>query len=253
VLTGLDTKGLEFDGIVVVRPRRSRTSRPPAGPRSTSCSPAPPSCSVGPLLLLGVLAFLVPVGISLVGQMFQSGGSVIAGRAGTDTGLGLAAVGAGGVVGFAVSVAAQIVSLFFTAALIRAAFDVTEGRRVDLGLAFSRWDKAQVLVLAILCAIGTMIGLVLCILPGIVFLFFTWFATYFVVGSGQNAIEAIASSFRFAIDHIGNLLLLFLLSAVIVIAGACACGIGLLVAMPIVTIAAAYTFRVLQGQPVAAV
>ena len=31
VLTGLDTKGLEFDGIVVVRRRRSRTSRRPAG------------------------------------------------------------------------------------------------------------------------------------------------------------------------------------------------------------------------------
>ena len=45
VLTGLDTKGLEFDGIVVVSPRRSRTSRPPAGPRCTSSSPAPRSCS----------------------------------------------------------------------------------------------------------------------------------------------------------------------------------------------------------------
>ena len=41
---GFDTKGLEFDGIVVVRPRRSRTSRRPAGPPSTSCSPARRSC-----------------------------------------------------------------------------------------------------------------------------------------------------------------------------------------------------------------
>jgi uncharacterized membrane protein len=40
---------------------------------------------------------------------------------------------------------------------------------------------------------------------------------------------------------------------VIALVGACLCGVGLLVAMPVVTIAAAYTFRVLQGQPVAAV
>ena len=43
VLTGLDTKGLEFDGIVVVSRRRSRTRRRPARPRSTSSTPAPPS------------------------------------------------------------------------------------------------------------------------------------------------------------------------------------------------------------------
>lgn len=208
--------------------------------------------NVGPFVVLGLLAFLVPAVISIVAQMFQSGGSAIASEAGTRSGVGFAAMGAGGFLGFAVNVAAQVVSVFFGAALVRAALDATEGRPVDIGSAFTRWDKGQIIVLAILVAIGTMIGVLLCVLPGIVFAFFTYFANFFVVGSGQGAIDAIKASFRFTADHIGNLILLFLLCMVIAIAGACACGVGLLVAMPIVTVAAAYTFKVLQGQPVAA-
>ncbi len=209
--------------------------------------------NVGPFLLLGLLAFLLPAAISIIAQMFQSGGSAIAGRAGSGSGVGFAAMGAGGFLGFVVNIAAQVVSVFFGAALVRAALDVTEGRTVDLGAAFTRWDKGQIIVLAILVAVGTMIGFILCVLPGIAFAFFTYFANFFVVGNGQGAIDAIKSSLRFTADQIGSLILLFLLCVAIAIAGACACGVGLLVAMPIVTVAAAYTFKVLQGQPVATV
>lgn len=207
--------------------------------------------NVGAFLLLGLLAFLLPFVISLGGEVLRSGGFALAEEAGTDSGIGMAAMGTGGVLGFAINLISQAVALFFTAATVRAAFDVTEGRKADLAAAFTRWDKVQVLILAILTAVGTSIGLLLCVLPGIAFLFFTWFATYFVVGNAQGAIDAIKSSFRFTADHIGSLILLFLVSMVIAVLGACACGVGLLVALPVVTVAAAYSFRVLQGQPVA--
>ena len=45
VLTGLDTKGLEFDGIVVVRPDEIEAESAPVARRCTSCSPARRSCS----------------------------------------------------------------------------------------------------------------------------------------------------------------------------------------------------------------
>ena len=50
---------------------------------------------------------------------------------------------------------------------------------------------------------------------------------------------------------VGPLLLLALLSFLCFVAGALACLVGLLVAYPVVTVAAAYTYRRLQGQPVA--
>ena len=62
---------------------------------------------------------------------------------------------------------------------------------------------------------------------------------------------AIKSSFSFTSGNVGALLLLALLSFLCFVAGALACLVGLLVAYPVVTVAAAYTYRRLQCQPVA--
>ncbi|GGO89114.1 hypothetical protein GCM10011584_17740 [Nocardioides phosphati] len=202
--------------------------------------------NAGTFLLLGILAIVIPGIVSFVGSAFNAGGSALADGTSSSMRIGFGATG--GLLGFVFSIAAQVLSLFFTAASIRAAFDVTEGRRVDLGAAFTRWNKGQVILLAVLVSIGTMVGFILCVLPGIVFLFFTWFGMYFVVGNAQSAVEAIGSSFRFTADNLGNLLLLFLMAILIGLLGALACLVGLLVAIPLLTIAAAYTFRFLQGQ-----
>jgi uncharacterized membrane protein len=45
-------------------------------------------------------------------------------------------------------------------------------------------------------------------------------------------------------------LLYYILAAVVVIIGALLCGVGLLVAGPVVLLGFAYTYRRLQGQPV---
>lgn len=206
------------------------------------------SQNAGTFVVLGLLAFLVPLAIQFVGQLVQGG----AGFAGDelDGSGGFAVATGGGIAGFAFSLAANVVGLFFNAALVRAALDAAEGRRADIAEAFTRWDKLQVIVLALLVGLMTTVGLILCVLPGIVVMFFTWFATYFVV-AGAGATDAIGSSFRFTADHFGNVFLLFLLCVVITIAGACAFCVGLLVAVPVTVIASAYTFKVLQGQPVA--
>jgi uncharacterized membrane protein len=52
--------------------------------------------------------------------------------------------------------------------------------------------------------------------------------------------------------HFGPLVLFFLASIAAYVVGACLCGLGLLVAIPVVVIAQAYTFRTLNGDPVTA-
>ena len=106
--------------------------------------------------------------------------------------------------------------------------------------------------MALIVSVLTTIGLVLCVLPGFVVIFLTWFARYFVVERGQDAVTALKSSFSFTSSHAGPLLLLALLGVLCFVAGALACLVGLLVAYPVVSIASAYTYRRLQGQPVAA-
>lgn len=206
--------------------------------------------NAGPFLIMGLLTLVVVGVLSTIGSVL-GGDFDTSGTSGTQYGVS-AGIGAGfSVLGTIFNILANIVGVFLTAALTRGALDATEGRKVEIGAMFTRWNAGQILILAILVGIGTMIGFILCILPGLVLAFFTWFANYFVVGEGQGAIAAIKSSFRFTADNIGNLILLFLLAVVIVILGACACLVGLLVAIPVTTIAGAFTFKVLRGQPVA--
>ncbi len=156
---------------------------------------------------------------------------------------------------------AMIVSLFFGAlsyavtlivqsGIVKGALNLTRGEGIDVGKAFQGIDFAQVIVTAILTAIGVFVGLVLCILPGIIFAFLTSFALYFVVDRNMQAIDAIKASIALVRDNVGSLLLFFLASFAAYIVGACLCGVGLLAAIPVVVIAQAYTFRTLTGDTV---
>jgi uncharacterized membrane protein len=208
--------------------------------------------NVGAFLVLGLLAILIPGVLSTFGSLGSSTSESVIDNPGVSDFVKITVGGGSGVAGFLSNVAAQVASLVMTAALVRGALDVTEGRKASVSAMFSRWSFPTILVLSLLVGLATTIGLVMCVLPGLAVMFFTYFSTYFVVDEGQGVIDAIKSSLRFTADNAGNLLLLFLLAFVIVILGICACFVGLLVAIPVTTIAAAYTFKVLRNQPVAA-
>ncbi len=207
--------------------------------------------NAGAFLVLGLLAILIPGVLSALGSLGSSASETVLEDPGFSDFAKVTVGGGSGVVGFLSNLAAQVASLVVTAALVRGALDATEGRKVSISAAFSRWSFLTILVVSLLVGAATTIGIFLCILPGLAILFFTYFSTYFVVGEGQGVIDSIKSSLRFTADNAVNLLVLVLLVGVIVILGACACLVGLIVALPVTTIAGAYTFKVLRNQPVA--
>ena len=83
-------------------------------------------------------------------------------------------------------------------------------------------------------------------------LFLTSFTLHFIIDKDMGAIDAIKASISFVMANIGTLIVLLpgLIAAYIV--GALLCGVGLLVAIPVVVIATAYAYRTLQGEQVAA-
>ncbi len=156
---------------------------------------------------------------------------------------------------------ATIISLLFSAltfvvtqivqsGVIKGALEITRGQGIDIGRAFSGIDFAQVILTALLTGVLVFIGLLLCILPGLIMIFLTSFAMYFVVDRQMPAVEAIKASINLVKDNIGVLLLFFLASLAAYIVGACLCGVGLLAAIPVVVLAQAYTFRTLTGDTV---
>jgi len=136
------------------------------------------------------------------------------------------------------------------AALIKGGLDVADGKSPAIGELFQGWDKTQVAIAAVLISVGTAVGTILCYLPGLAFGFIASYTMYYVVDKQMPAMDALKASFSFTTSHLGETLLFFLLAGVVSVIGGILCGIGLLVAYPVILIGQAYTFRVLNNEPV---
>jgi uncharacterized membrane protein len=145
-----------------------------------------------------------------------------------------------------VSLIAQILA----AGLYRGATRVTDGKDFSLGQLFEGYSKLQVFYAALILAFITGVATILCYLPGVLISFLTSYTLFFIADQGMEAAEAIQASVKLVWHNFGHTLLYFILAAIVLIIGALLCGVGLLVAGPVVLLGFAYTYRRLQGQPV---
>ncbi len=106
---------------------------------------------------------------------------------------------------------------------------------------------------ALIVAVATFIGTLLCYLPGLIVGFLLNWTMFYVVDQDMAPMDAAKASVKFATDHLGDTVVFYLLGIVAFIVGAVLCLVGLLVAAPVVLIGAAYTFRKLNGQQVSPV
>lgn len=203
-------------------------------------------------LLLGMLAVIaVSFAVSLLAQAILGVGSGFSALT-TDPSSEAADVGFFGLMAanLVVSLIGQVITTIASAGLIKAALLIADGQEVSLQAAFAGWDKLQVVLAALIVGFATTIGFFLLIIPGIIIAFLTSFTTVFLVDRNLGAIDAIRASFDFTRNNVGDVLIFALLALVVLVVGFCLCGVGLLVAGPVALVGAAYTYRVLQGQPV---
>ncbi|MBO3083996.1 hypothetical protein [Cellulomonas fengjieae] len=156
---------------------------------------------------------------------------------------------------FVVSAAAFLIGYLVQAAFIRAALDVTDGRRISFGDFFKFPDPGPVLLTALLlAAINIVLNLVpffgqlLSFVAGFLLLFTFWF----VIDKHLSPVDAIKASYQLIVANLSTTILFYLLSVVVVFAGAIVCGVGLLVALPVVLVATAFLFKRLLGDPISA-
>lgn len=148
------------------------------------------------------------------------------------------------------TVVSAVIGYLISAAFVRGALHETDGRKPGFGDFFQFTNVGAVILAGILVGLATGIGFVLCILPGLVIAFFTWWTMQFVIDRNQDAVTAIKSSFSAISSNAGPLLLLTLALFGINIVGALLCGLGLLVTVPLTIIASTYAYRVVTGGPV---
>jgi len=111
----------------------------------------------------------------------------------------------------------------------------------------------SVLLTQLLTAIAVGIGCVFLIVPGVILGLGLMMTMPAIVDRKLGPIEAMQESWRITTGHKGALFLFLLLALVLMIAGLCACGVGMFVAAPIVQIAMAFIYLRLTGQQTAPV
>ncbi|MGO4254870.1 hypothetical protein [Marmoricola sp. RAF53] len=136
------------------------------------------------------------------------------------------------------------------AGFIKCALNVVDHQPVSAGDVFAYATKSNVLGTAAIVSGATFVGTLLCYLPGLIVAFLFFFAMFFAVDKDLAPMDAVKASVSFTTSHLGEVILLALLSFLCLIAGAIVCLVGLLVAYPVVYLGAAYTYRVLHNEPV---
>ena len=153
-----------------------------------------------------------------------------------------------GIFQFLVFLGSSVLQLF----VIRATLMIVRGQKLEASAVMKTDNLANYMIGAILVGIMTFVGFILCVLPGIAVAFLTVFWGYFVVDKNMSPVEAITASYNLVKDNAGAVFVFLLLSWVTILVGAIACGVGLIVAWPVVIIATGYMYKRLQGEPVAA-
>jgi uncharacterized membrane protein len=137
--------------------------------------------------------------------------------------------------------------IYTHAALVTGSLDIADGKPVTIGSFFKPRNLGGVILTTLLVAVGTWIGLILCIIPGIIFGFLAMFAIPFVVDRSLSPIESVQASIATVRSNVGGTLLSWLVQAAAILVGELLCGIGLLVAIPVAILIQTYTYRKLSG------
>jgi uncharacterized membrane protein len=138
--------------------------------------------------------------------------------------------------------------------VFRAALKLTRGETPSFDSMLSTENLVPYILVSIVVGILTAVGLVLCIVPGLVVLFLFLFASWFALDKGQGVGEAMGNSYRAAL---ANVLPVFLTALVVGVAQFLASlpflyGVLTLVTLPFASLVMANMFRQLNNEAVVA-
>lgn len=145
-----------------------------------------------------------------------------------------------------------VVAQILAAGMIRGSLAVAEGRAFETSDLFDFSKVGPILVTSLLVGAITLVGTILCIIPGIIASFLLSYALYFVIDKDMAPIDAVKASYELTKANLGTSIVWYLIAGLIATAGVIACGVGIVASIPISLLGTAYTYKKLTGQEVAA-
>ncbi|CAG7021995.1 Uncharacterized protein Rv2560 [Mycobacterium avium subsp. paratuberculosis] len=146
---------------------------------------------------------------------------------------------------------AYLVGAFAQSAYLSGCLDLADGRPVTIGSFFKPRNFGMVFLAALLVGILTSVASALCFLPGLILGLFAQFTIPYAIDRSESAVKALSSSFSTVTANFANALLVWLAEFALVVVGAVACGVGLLLAAPVAALVGIYAYRKLSGGQVA--
>ena len=160
---------------------------------------------------------------------------------GTPTGLAL--------LEFVIVIANVLFELMYGIGIVRAALGAIDGEPVRASTLL-RWRfMLPVFLAGLITTLGTILGLILLIIPGLVFMLMAYYAQYFIIDRAEGPWTAVKSSIRMVKANFGKAFLFFLASIGVLLLGVLSLVVGVFVAYPVIAFATAYTFRALAPRP----
>ncbi|WCB36715.1 hypothetical protein [Gordonia polyisoprenivorans] len=213
----------------------------------------------GPMIVPGLIMFLI--GGVMVGVYF----AIIALSTSTttetiDNGYGgtysynvqTSSLGAGGLLlGIVLYVVVFVAIMYLSASMITGALRVADGQPVSVAT-FLKPDRfGPVVGTAIVVGLITAVGLVLCIIPGLIAIFLLQFSIFFVIDKKLGLGAAMSASTNLSRSSVSNSLLTLVVAYVLSYIGTILCYIGLIVTWPLGQLFYAHCYRRLTGSYVA--
>jgi len=147
------------------------------------------------------------------------------------------------------SIVALIIRIIVKIGTIKITLDILDKGEAKLNMLFSYSRLLIKFILgSLLYFVIVLGGLILLIVPGIIWAIKYQFFAYLIVDKNLSPMEAIKKSGEITMGKKGKLFLLGLLFALINIVGAICLLVGLFVTIPVTMIAVAYVYRKLMGE-----
>ncbi len=160
---------------------------------------------------------------------------------------------------FGMGIASIIISLVFWVlvvlayiGLINASLKITNGEKPEFSDLWNPKHFWMYIGVAIVFGICYALGLILCIIPGLLILWAWQFSRYVVLDTGMGVFASLGESWRLVSANKGTAVLTLLVTFLAGIVIAITCGIGALVVAPFETLFMANMYRQFQGRQIAA-
>ena len=161
-----------------------------------------------------------------------------------------AALGASAVAAIVISLVFALIAFIAQIGVQRAAIRSTQGVPPSFSQMFTTQHLGTYILYMIVFAILGMLGLFLCIVPGLVVFFLLQLGPYYILDKGMSVGDAIKASYRAVSKNIGPALMMTILNVLVQLLGGLFFGLLTLVTLPFAALFTAHMYRQFNSEPV---